>query len=213
MHTTVFQFPKITPIIRNTPLYFTHFSKIQGVKDTGVYFKIHPCIFENTPLYFQITPLHFAKCALFAATPSINFCACHPALTCACVRKFPTFWKNSRFRWHPKVVDDIRIFRDIGFFSWVFVRKSYDLVSGSTFRFCSVGNNGLTFFNVQTEISTKNEKNAFLQKWGSSKYEGIGSILRRLSTQGWKIFSRHSMGTCGTALKSSDLTLFKNISS
>ena len=80
-----FWISKCNPIFSNTPLHF----KIQGcilgkihtlvlsrnysncskythvfytfLKNTGMYFKIHPCIFENTPLYF-------AKCALFAAT-------------------------------------------------------------------------------------------------------------------------------------------------
>ena len=44
-------FPEITPICQNTPLYFAHFSKIQGciLKYTPVFLKIHPCIFKIHP--------------------------------------------------------------------------------------------------------------------------------------------------------------------
>ena len=53
----------------------------------------------------------------------------------------------------------------------------------------------------------------FAQKRWSSKYEGCGSVLEKLYTQGCKNLSRHPLGMSGTAMESSDLTFFKNISS
>ena len=53
----------------------------------------------------------------------------------------------------------------------------------------------------------------FAEKRWSSKYEGFGSVLEKLYTQGCKNLSRHPLVMSGTAMESSDLTFFKNISS